>query len=120
MGCKPPHRRHEARLGASHRFIVRLIVHDGRYEMLPLPAVRIRLGLLGRPSHVGLIHLLALVNRAPCGGMAAGRNRKSAFGALAEHAKLLLAVFHRAAGVEEFRAIGKRVFNGIAVEILIV
>ena len=52
--------------------------------------------------------------------MAAGGNRKRPLRTLSEDPELLRTIFHQSAGVEKLSAIFERVFNGVAVKVLVV
>src|SRR5690606_8203494 len=80
-----------------------------------------RIGLVAfeGPLHVVLIELLALVNRAMRRPVTLLRDERHAFAAMGIAGELVVAARHAAAIHEQLRAVGKRVFDRVVVEVLI-
>ncbi len=113
------HRRGQAGFGTPPGFVVGLVLANGVDQLIPFHLVRIRLVRSGSPREFGADGVVSLVDLATGREIAGGRDGRQALGAVQVAAKLLVTPVDAAAVEEQFRAVGKSVLDGVAVEVLV-
>ena len=109
----------QAGLGAAFGLVIGQVITDGFNQIIPLRQIRIGFGLREGPNEVVVGEIPTFVNAAPGGRVHERGDDRRAFGAVGATGELFMAAGDVAGIEHELGAIGKRVFDGVEVKILV-